>query len=89
MNVKNAVQRSERVLCQRADETVVLLALDSGEYFSLDEVGGRIWELCDGTRSAEEITVVLASEYDATREEIERDVIELLTELEGARLISV
>ena len=37
----------------------------SGEYFTLDEVGGRVWELCDGTRSIDEIATIVTEEYDA------------------------
>ena len=51
-------QRRDDILMQAAGDTVVLLTPDSGEYFNV-EVGGRIWELADGTRSIEEIAAVL------------------------------
>ena len=80
------VRRSD-VLAQVAGETVVLLTPDSGEYFTLNEVGGRIWELADGTRSVEEIARMLGEEYDAPVEEIQADAVELLEELDAARLL--
>jgi len=58
------VRRSD-VLAQGAGETVILLTPDSGEYFTLNEVGGRIWELADGSRSVAEIAGVLSEEYEA------------------------
>ena len=70
-----------------ADETM-LLDLDGGTYFTLNEVGARVWELCDGERSVAGIAAVLADEYDAPVELIERDVVELVTELEAERLIA-
>jgi hypothetical protein len=81
------VRRSD-VLAQAAGETVILLTPDSGEYFTLNEVGGRIWELADGSRSVAEIAGVLVEEYEAPLADIEADALELLGELAGERLVS-
>ncbi|NUO62570.1 MAG: PqqD family protein [Gemmatimonadaceae bacterium] len=80
-------RRNPRVLTQRAGELVVLLDPDSGEYFSLDDVGGRIWELCDGTRTIGEIAVAIGEEYDADPAAIEADAAELLAGLGEASLL--
>ena len=81
------VRRSD-VLAQSAGDTVILLTPDSGEYFTLNEVGGRIWELSDGSRSVAEIAGVLAEEYEAPVEEIRTDALEVLAELADVRLVS-
>ena len=81
------VRRSD-ILAQAAGETVILLTPDSGEYFTLNEVGGRIWDLADGSRTVTEIAAALADEYDAPAEEIRADALELLGELAGERLLS-
>ena len=81
------VRRSD-VLAQGAGETVILLTPDSGKYFTLNEVGGRIWELSDGTRSVAEIAGVLVEEYEAPLEEIQADTLEVLSELAGEKLVS-
>ena len=81
------VRRSD-VLAQGAGETVILLTPDSGEYFTLNEVGGRIWELSDGSLSVAEIAGVLVAEYDAPLEEVQADALEVLGELAGEQLVS-
>src|SRR4051794_12333666 len=55
--------RRSDVLAQAAGETIILLTPESGEYYTLNEVGGRIWELADGSRSVAEIAAVLVDEY--------------------------
>lgn len=80
-------QRNERVVSRRAEETVILLDPASGEYFTLDDVGGRIWELCDGSRTVDQIAAVLADEYDAPVDRIRADALELLTELRESQLV--
>ena len=80
--------RKPRVLTQRAGDMVVLLDPDSGEYFSLDDIGGRIWELCDGTRTVGEIAFAISEEYEADAAIIESDAAELLAGLEEASLLT-
>lgn len=66
---------------------MVLLSVETGRYFSLDPVGGRVWSLCDGTRTVGDIVEVLAGEYEVSRVDLERDVRELLEDLKRERLV--
>ena len=81
-------RRGDRVLSQRAEDTVVLLDPRSGEYYALDEVGGRIWDLCDGTRTVGEIAGQISDEYAAPASVVHADVQALLQELALAELVA-
>ncbi len=74
-------------MMQQVEGDSVLLDIDSGEYFSLNEVGGRLWELCDGSRSVGDIAEVICSEYDVTPDAAVDDACELLESLAGAGLV--
>lgn len=87
MRTESRPRPQKHVLTQRAEETVVLLDVESGEYYALNDVGGRVWELCDGTRSVAEIVAALIEEYDAPAASITVDVMELLGELTRERLL--
>lgn len=89
MNLDSFPRRGESdILAQTAADDLVLLNLKSGEYFALDEVGNRIWDLSDGTRSVTEIIAVICREYDAPPEVIEADTLELLKELADEGLVT-
>jgi hypothetical protein len=75
------------LLAQRAADSRVVLDPATGQYYALDEVSGRIWDLCDGSRSVTEVVAALCEEYDAPREEIQADVLALLAELAGDGLV--
>ena len=79
--------RRTDVLKQEVSGTLVLLDPDSGQYFALDEVGARIWDLCDGDRTFASIADLIGAEYDAPAAEIRADVSRLLGELAGERLL--
>ncbi len=80
-------RRREGVAAQVADGEAVLLDIESGEYFSLNSVGSRIWELCDGTRSIAEIVSVICDEFDVAEDVASADADDILDELEQENLV--
>jgi hypothetical protein len=80
-------RRREGVAAQFADGEAVLLDIESGEYFSLNSVGSRIWELCDGTRSTAEIVSVICDEFDVAEKVATADTREILGELRKCKLV--
>jgi len=81
------LRRRDRVLVQRAAGTLVLLDLDGGEYFALDEVSARVWELCDGDHAVGAIAETIGTEYDAPVETIYGDVLAFLEEMLDENLL--
>lgn len=88
MDAQSRPLRRDGVLAQTAGDTVLLLTGDTGEYYTLNDVGGRIWELTDGVRTVAEIAAVLVEEYEAPLDVIEADALEVLDELAGEGLVS-
>ena len=76
------------VISQKTAEAVVLFHVDSGQYFSLNEVGGRVWELADGTRNISAIAGIIAEEYNTPVESVEPDVLEVLEQLAAESLVA-
>jgi Coenzyme PQQ synthesis protein D (PqqD) len=81
-------KRKEEILAQQAAGTAVLLSLDDGQYYALDDVGYKVWSLCDGAHTVSDIASIISREYDAALETIEADVIELLEDLAAQKLLS-
>ena len=82
-------RRREGLLSQRAEDSRVLLDPQDGQYYALDEVGGRIWDLCDGTRDLAAVVEELCREYDTPAEEVEPDVLAFVAELAEGHLLLV
>jgi coenzyme PQQ synthesis protein D (PqqD) len=80
--------RAERVLAQANAESLILLNPDDGQYYTLDEIGARIWQLCDGSRALTDVVTTIHAEYDAPVSEIRSDVLELVSELARERLLA-
>ncbi|MBT8039530.1 MAG: PqqD family protein [Gammaproteobacteria bacterium] len=89
MKIKDdhAFNLSEDVLFQEVSGETVLLDLASEQYFGLDEVGTRIWQLLNDRKTISEMVDILLNEYEVQRGPLEADVRELLRTLMEAGLI--
>ena len=68
----------------------VILDLDRGVYYGLNEVGARIWAMMESPVTVDEIVTALLDEFeDVSREKCRDDVVNLLEEMEEQKLIRV
>lgn len=80
---------SDEVVAREVNGEMVLLDLNSGQYFGLDAVGGRIWQLLsEEPRTLAQLCDQIESEFDAPRERIEADLMTLAKQLQDQELIS-
>jgi hypothetical protein len=79
----------DQVIGQDISGTLVLLNIPNGQYYSLNELGGRVWALCDGIRTVSDIIDLIRDEYEAPVERIQDDVMALLRELAEEHLVDV
>lgn len=88
LNLQSYPQRKEQIIAQKASNDFLLFNMHDGNYYSLNEVGRRIWELCDGNRSVAQLVEALASEFEAPAEILAKDALELLEQLQSGNLIA-
>ena len=67
----------------------VMMNMDKGKYYALNEVGSRIWDLINKNTDVSEIIKALLEEYDVSEEECTKEVISYLEDLYNAELIEV
>jgi hypothetical protein len=87
LNLHQTIALSPDVISQEVSGETVLLDLESENYFGLDEVGTRIWQLIKETNDLNTIYNTLLSEYEVPAERLKQDLTTLLTEIEGLGLI--
>lgn len=69
------------------DGEAVIINLDSGNYYSLVEVGSLIWGLVEKEASANEVQNLVRQTYQGNASDIDRGVQELLAQLQQENLI--
>jgi hypothetical protein len=80
---------AEKVSLQQLGEGEggVILRLDSGELFTVNDTAVSFVAALDGSRSVEGTVQLIAAEYDVDAETLTRDLIEIASELVAAELV--
>jgi hypothetical protein len=75
------VVASDSVLSAPLGGEVVLLEPEAGVYYSLNEVGARVWEIIQEPVTVDVLCRRIHEEFDVDRDECQRDVRLLLSDL--------
>jgi hypothetical protein len=75
------------VQSRRFHEEVVVLDLRRGEYFSLNEVGARVWDALSSGTTLREVIETLAVDYDTSVTQLSVDVLAVVEDLLRRELV--
>jgi hypothetical protein len=79
----------EDAISTTIDDEAVLLNTESGEYYGMNPVGTRIWELLEEPCDVATIEDTISGEFDVPPEECTDDIATFLSSLETEHLIEV
>lgn len=82
----SAYQLKPELLLQKVADEMVLLEPESGEYFTLNNVGADMLEQLQQGKSAQQIAQYIADIYDVSAEQAEQDFQVLMNDLVQADL---
>jgi len=77
------------VLFREIAGEAVILNLQTGKYFGLDEVGTRMWQLLAQHNQIAPALNELTEEYDTTKDQLEHDMLELVDKLASQQLLKI
>ncbi len=69
------------------DGELVMMGLEQGKYFGLRDVGASIWQHLEDPRTVDDLTQLVATEYEVTPEACRPDVVAFLDDLLAKKLI--
>jgi Coenzyme PQQ synthesis protein D (PqqD) len=81
------IHRNPEMVSGNMDGEIVMLSVQRGEYFGLDIVGSRIWELIENSITVGKIKQTLLDEYEVDESTCEDDLIEFLEDLQKKGLL--
>ena len=74
MDYSKKITFSESVFSQEIDGEVVLLDMNSENYYGLDSVGSDIWKLLREGKTLQETNDLLLEDYDVSQEQLRQDL---------------
>jgi hypothetical protein len=84
--------KSDSIVFRKIADEFILVPIrqnvgDLESIYTLNETAARIWELIDGKIKVGEIKEKLIEEFEVTPEEVEKDIVEHLMQLEEIKAI--
>jgi ornithine carbamoyltransferase len=89
MDLNKKVTFAETVFAQEVDGEMVLLDMNSENYFGLDAVGTDIWQAMQENETLQEVFETLLAQYDVEEEVLKRDLTAFVHQLEESGLVKV
>jgi Coenzyme PQQ synthesis protein D (PqqD) len=87
LSLSSLVRWSDDQLAATVDQEVVILSVERGSYYGLDDIGSDIWQQMATPVSVGALCDALVGKYEADRATIERDVLALLETLVAEGLV--
>ena len=81
MEANTRLKHSINATFQIVSDEAILIHLNTGDYYSLNDVGTSFWNLMDGQRTIGACAESIATEYAAPRDEVLNDLLELAADL--------
>lgn len=89
LTAASRVRRSAEVLHREIEGEAILVDLDSGRFFGLDEVGARVWAGMEREATVASLVDLVVAEFRVGRPRAERDLLALLRDLAKRGLVRV
>ena len=89
MDLKQNIIFSESVFAQEVDGEMVLLDMNSENYFGLDEVGTTIWQAMQEKKKLQDVYDAMIEQYEVAPDVLERDLLEFAEKLRDNGLIEI
>jgi len=81
--------RSPEMVHSSIDGEVVMMSVDKGEYYGLNAMGSRIWELLERPYSVDELCGELMAHFEVDRETCLTEVSRFLGEIADQKLVVI
>ena len=81
--------RSDEIVFNKLDEEIMMMSIKNSEYYGLDDIGSRIWEILVDPSTFSGIVEILLKEYEVSGEFCSADVLEFLKALDEKKLIVI
>lgn len=83
------ISRSPSVLAATVQDEIVMMSIDRGSYFGLDDIGSDIWQRIEPPCSFGALIDALAADYEADRATIATDVRVLLDRMAAQDVVKL
>ena len=80
---------ANHVLFRQLDNEAILLNLETGQYYGLNEVGSQLWQQLTANPNLNQATAAILAQYEVGQDQLAQDIAQWLVELTNAGLLEL
>lgn len=84
---ETTLQRNDEVIEADIDGDKVMMDIESGNYYGLDPVASRIWEILATPMTANQVAAQLTQEFDVSLEQCKTDILPFIEDMVTNQLL--
>ena len=84
---KTIINRNSGIISNKLDDEIIMMSIEKGEYYGLNQIASRIWEIIENPISFDILITHLTEEFEVSREACIADVKTFLHLLEEKNLV--
>jgi hypothetical protein len=85
---QTTIQREQGMIQAVIDGETIMMNVENGDYYGLDSIASRIWELIETPQTVGALKKQLLEEYAVDDAQCENDVIHFLAEMAEEKIIT-
>ncbi|NJD90496.1 MAG: lasso peptide biosynthesis PqqD family chaperone [Geobacter sp.] len=89
ISLESTISQIDDIVASDIEDEKVMMSIEKGEYFGLEPIGSRIWEMMATPVKVSAIIDAMLNQYDIDRQTCENDVLKFLSELNDAGIIRI
>lgn len=89
IDLDTIITQAGGLVSSQIDGEIVMMSVDNEQYYGLDAVGSRIWELIAQPQSVFEVCETLRLEFQVDRDTCQRDVLTFVECLYAEKIIRI
>ena len=83
------IVRGKELVASEMDNEIVMMSVETGAYYGLNEVGTKIWSLISEPVTIESICSQLQTEFDVTAKDCEKEVLKFIDGMIKEKMIEI
>lgn len=89
ISIDTVVRQSPDQVSSSVEGEMAIMSIDKGNYYMLNEVGARFWQLIESPRTIADACAELLDEFEAPEGQCQQEIIQLGNELLEQNLIEI
>ncbi len=87
LQTESTVARNDAILFSDLDDSLVMMSIDNGEYYSINAIGKRIWTLLEKPLPVADLCETLLNEFEVDSLTCQQDVLVFINEMHALKVI--